>query len=119
MSEHHDKAIAAAMPEPEDLLSAVARLSLRSRAKMRALTILFVFDVLLTFGVGYTAYANHHQSVQADQKTCRAGNAFRTNDKKLWDYAIGLVDRGANTATHAELNVFHRFVDQTDKLRQC
>jgi uncharacterized paraquat-inducible protein A len=98
---------------------ALARYGLRNRRMIRVMLVSLLFDVILTIGVG-TVAIQAHTATSAVTQRCVAGNAYKTNDKKLWVALLNLEPQAA--ATPAERAATARvlaLVDKTDTQAKC
>lgn len=98
----------------------------RGRRRFVLLAITVVFDVLLTFGFGYITIRTHNLASQAESnsaaivRSCEVGNESRANNKKLWEYILGLPPTSAPSVERDQrIAEFKAFVDKTFAQRDC
>lgn len=72
----------------DGVVKIMAKRDKRSRRVAAPLIVLLMFDVVLTFAIGYGAVRLHTVTSQAEQESCHFGNVYRLKEKTLWEYMI-------------------------------
>jgi len=98
----------------EGTLRSLARFVLRDNVNFRIVVVSLIFDIVFTFGIGYTTVHLHDLTVDYQHSTCRASNHLRTAERRVWSYVLRTVTPAHPTAAQAaELRHLTAYVDRT------
>jgi hypothetical protein len=109
---------------PDALISTLAKGVKRQKRALWLLAVSVFIDLCLT-GALTVAFSHINANTVTAKNSCKAGNDFRTDDRKLWEFVVALPTKTSNGTTLGQLlgpaneKTLDGFLDTTFALRKC
>lgn len=118
--EENEVTIGEVLSRWNEVLHAVSNSVTNNQKVIKILVISFVFDILFTLLIAFGAITLHDTTHQYIIDTCHSTNAFKTADKKIWEYVLSVDSaNNQNPNTKKELINFEKYLDTVMAPKTC